>query len=266
VPLPVPLRPLTVSDILDGAVEIVKIAPRSVVLFTAVLVLPIQVGIAVVSRAGVQQANAVGVLGTPLFVGQVGSDRSNAAIVLYALASLVLPVLTALIAWTVASWYGGRTPSAGDAARAVVPRLPALLGAWVVVHVAEAVAALVCGIGALVPMTFFLVVAPIIAVEAAGPIAAVKRSFGLTRRRFFAVMGIGLLSAIVENVVFLAFAGLGALAVELSWGWLIAAALTAVGTLVSKPILAGATVLTYLDLRIRSEGLDLDLAARDIAA
>jgi hypothetical protein len=64
-----------VSDILDGAVEIVKIAPRSVVLFTAVLVLPIQVGIAVVSRAGVQQANAVGVLGTPLFVGQVGSDR-----------------------------------------------------------------------------------------------------------------------------------------------------------------------------------------------
>jgi hypothetical protein len=182
------------------------------------------------------------------------------------LASLVLPVLTALIAWMVASWYGGRAPSTGETARAVVPRLPALLGGWMVVHVAEVVGALACGIGALVPMAFFLVVAPIIAVEAVGPIAGAKRSFRLTRRRFFAVLGMGLLSALVENVVFLAFAGIGALVVELAWGWVIAAALTAAGTLVSKPILAGATVLVYLDLRIRSEGLDLELAARDLGA
>ncbi|MGH9244676.1 MAG: hypothetical protein ACRD29_10235, partial [Acidimicrobiales bacterium] len=260
--LPVPLRPLTIGDILDGAVEIVKLAPRTVVVLTAVVVLPIQVALAIVTNTGVQNPNAIGVLGSPVFIGQVGSDRTNAAVVLFGLSSLVLPVLTGAIAWLVASWYGGSSPALGDVTRTVARRVPALLAAWVLVHLVEAVALLACGVPALFAMTFFLVVAPAVVVEGIGPIAGMRRSFRLTRRQFFTAVGVCVLSAFVENAVFLAFTGLGAVTGDLSWGWIVAATLTAVGTLVSKPIVAGATALAYLDLRIRSEGLDLELAAR----
>lgn len=256
---------MTTGDILDGAVEIVKIAPRTVLGLTAVLVLPIQVAIALVGNIGVQNPSAIGVLGSPIFIGQVGSDRNNAVIVLYVLSSMVLPVLTGAIAWMVAAWYWDSWPGLGDVARAVAPRVPALLIAWLLVHLLEVVAAgvtiFVLGVGGVVVMVFFLLTAPALAVEGLGPVAAIRRSMRLAQRRFLALFGVAVLSALVENVVFFAFTGLGGLVAGYSWGWMVAALLTAAGTLVSKPILAGATALAYIDLRVRIEGLDLELAA-----
>jgi hypothetical protein len=256
---------MTVADVLDGAVEILKLAPRLVIALTAVIVLPVQLATVAVANSGVQDPTIVGVLGSPIFVGQVGSDRSNVAVVLFVLSSALLPVLTAGMAWLVGSWYGGVWPSLAEVGRATVRRVPALLVAWLLVHVAEVVAAgltfFLLGVGGLVVMVFFLVTAPVIAVEARGPLAAMRRAAQLARRGFFMLLTVAILSAVVENVVFFAFVALSTLTVDYSWGWLVTAVLTTLATLVSKPILAGATALAYIDVRVRSEGLDLELAA-----
>ncbi|MGH9119697.1 MAG: hypothetical protein ACRD0A_18035, partial [Acidimicrobiales bacterium] len=264
VPVPVPLRPMTVADILDGAVEILKLAPRTVIVLTAVLLVPIQVAAVVVANTGLENSTVIGVLGSPLFVGQVGSDRSNVAVVLYVLSSVLLPVLAAAIAWLAACRYGGTSPALGDVARAVGRKVPVLLVAWLLVHVLEVVAAaatfFVLGLGGVAVMVLFMLTAPVVAVEGLGPIAAMRRATRLARRGFFMLLMVALLSAFVENVVFFAFTALSLLTAGFSWGWAVTAVLTVVGTIVSKPILAGATALAYIDIRIRVEGLDLELA------
>jgi hypothetical protein len=261
---------MTVADILDGAVEILKLAPRTVILLTAVLVLPVQLASVAVANSGVQNPTVIGVLGSPIFVGQVGSDRSNVAVVLFVLSSAMLPILTAAIAWLAGSWYGGASPGLAEVGRATGRRVPALLLAWLLVHLAEAVAAgvtfFLLGLGGVVVMVVFVLTAPAIAVEGVGPLAGMRRAARLARRGFFTLLLVAVLSAIVENVVFFAFVALSGLTAGYSWGWIVTAVLVTVGTLVSKPILAGATALAYIDLRVRAEGLDLELAAAGVAA
>jgi hypothetical protein len=268
--LPVPLRPMTMADILDGAVEILKLAPRTVIALTAVLVLPVQLATVAVANSGVQNPTVIGVLGSPIFVGQVGSDRSNVAVVLFVLSSAMLPILTAAIAWLAGSWYGGASPGLAEVGRATVGRIPALLLAWLLVHLAEAVAAgvtfFLLGLGGVAVMVIFLLTAPAIAVEGVGPLAGMRRAARLARRGFFTLLLIAVLSAIVENVVFFAFVALSRLTAGYSWGWIVTSVLVTLGTLVSKPILAGATALAYIDVRVRAEGLDLELAASGLAA
>jgi hypothetical protein len=46
-------------------------------------------------------------------------------------------------------------------------------------------------------------------------------------------------------------------------GWILPAAVGVVSSLVTMPLVAGITVLIYLDLRVRTEGLDLELRAAD---
>jgi hypothetical protein len=51
-----------------------------------------------------------------------------------------------------------------------------------------------------------------------------------------------------------------------SWSWLFAGVAAQVNDLVTIPIAAAAAAFTYLDLRIRTEGLDLQVARLDLVA
>ena len=110
--------------------------------------------------------------------------------------------------------------------------------------------------------------------ENQGPAAALRRSLGLVRRSFWRVFGIFLLTLLI---VFIAsavlqvpfslierFTGGSAQLFGLAGHRTVAAVLiTAVGSIVAgavtRPISAGVTVLLYLDMRMRKEGLDLAL-------
>ena len=114
-------------------------------------------------------------------------------------------------------------------------------------------------------MTWFLVTAPVIGAEGLGPIKAMRRSARLVRRRFWPVMGLTLLSGVVATLFGYA---LGLVPTMLSLllgtdgaGWLLTAASGVLTSLITMPIVAATTVLIYLDLRVRTEGLDLELDA-----
>jgi hypothetical protein len=260
---------MTVADMLDGAVEILKLSPRTVITLTAAVVLPAQLAIALISTTSVSNPTIAGVLGAPIFVGQIGSDRNNAVLVLYVLSSVVLPILTAAMAWLVASWYGGSSPSVAAVARAVGRRVPALLAAWLLVHVVEIVAGVVTffvlGLGGFLVVPLLALTAPVIAVEGIGPIAAMRRSVRLARRGYMRLTAVVVFSAFVENVVFISITALSELVLGLPWGWIITSSVIALATIVCKPIVAGATALAYIDLRVRVEGLDIDLAVTEMA-
>src|ERR1700733_7724777 len=165
-----------------------------------------------------------------------------------------------------------------------------ILGVWAVVavivtvfvllHVYPAAIALgiLAGIAAFCVTVWlsimFSLSVPVVVLEREGPVTAVARSWRLVRRSFWRVLGILLLAGIVVSVagfvLQLPFSLLEALAggsggvFGLTAGRsVVAVIIGAVGSIVAgavtRPISAGVTVLLYLDMRMRKEGLDLAL-------
>jgi hypothetical protein len=125
--------------------------------------------------------------------------------------------------------------------------------------------------------TGFSLAVPAVVLENQQPVPALRRSLQLVRRSFWRVFGILFLSGLIISVAAAALQ-IPFLIVEVaagggggSLGTLGAAgthtvAATIIGTVgsivaatVTRPILAGVTVLLYMDTRMRKEGLDLAL-------
>ncbi len=259
---------MTVPDILDGGFAILRRAPATIVGLTAVFVVPIQLLGAWLGR-GAEGLDLSGAF-------QQGSDGSfdltsssgvsdSAGFVLQVGPMVALVFVAAALARLVSAWHVGHDISLGALLRGTLSRAWPLLAAWVLVHVLEAVSIIGFGVLPLAVMTWFLVTAPVIGAEGLGPIAAMRRSARLVSRRFWMVLGLALLGLLVETL----FESAIGLLPTLLWlvlgtggvGWVLPAVTGIVTQLITMPVVAGITVLIYLDLRVRTEGLDLELDA-----
>jgi hypothetical protein len=175
---------------------------------------------------------------------------------------------------------------------AVVLTALCIIGPWVVVAVLVVVLALahinaaaiavgvLGGIAAICLTIWFSIMlrlaTPAVVLERQGPARALARSWQLVRRSFWRVLGIMLLAAIVVGfasfvlqvpfTIVEAIAGGSGGIFGLAGHRAVAAVIIgAVGSVVAgavtRPISAGVTVLLYLDMRMRKEGLDLALQA-----
>lgn len=259
---------MTVSDVLDGSFAILKAAPATILAFTAVFVVPVQLVAAWLQRDLLGGDSLLDVLeGSDSSldgVDQGGGELWAQAVALFGPALTLIFVAAALVR-LVGAWHVGRDVGLGDLLRGSLPLAWPLLASWLLVHLAEGVGALLCGFPALAVMTWFLVTAPVIGAEGLGPIQAMRRSARLVGRRFWPVMGLTLLSGLVAALFGYAL-GLVPTVVSLllgtdGLGWVLTAASGTLTSLVTTPIVAGVTVLIYLDLRVRTEGLDLELEA-----
>jgi hypothetical protein len=256
---------MTMSDLLDGGFMILKRAPATIIGLTAVFVIPLQLLGGFLGR-GVDGFSADEVLEESNTTFDFGpSLGSGASALLVQLGSmLALVVVAAAIARLVSAWYVGHDLTTGDLLRSTGPLAWSLFASCVLVHLLEAIAIL----GLVLPlavMTWFLVTAPVIGVERLGPIQAMRRSARLVNRRFWPVLGAALLGYLVE-LLFVYAIGLLPLVASLFIGtegiaWVIPAAVGVATQLITMPFVASVTVLIYLDLRVRTEGLDLELRA-----
>jgi hypothetical protein len=119
----------------------------------------------------------------------------------------------------------------------------------------------------------FSFVPSVIMVEQAGLLAAVARSFRLTRGVFWRVLGILILTSIIAGFVsalvqapfsfiggvLAGFTGAGTGEVSLT-SLVLGAIGQAIGTMISIPFVACVTTLLYLDIRMRREGLHIEMA------
>jgi hypothetical protein len=96
-------------------------------------------------------------------------------------------------------------------------------------------------------------------VEHCGPLAAVNRSWRLTRTRFGSVVWVVILIAVVDVVLAVALGGLPDVIAPFDFIPAISGVLVTAASIVSAPFVAAATTLLYLDLRVRAEGLDIEL-------
>jgi hypothetical protein len=262
---------MTVSDVLDGAFAILKAAPATIIGFTAVFAVPVQLLGAWLQRdllGGESLLDVVEGDSSLTGVEQSGTGSGWAQVVLLFGPSLALVFVAAGIVRLVGAWHVGRDIPLGRLLRDMVPLAWPLLASWVLVHLAEGLGLLACGLPALAVMTWFLVTAPVVGAERLGPVKAMRRSARLVARRFWPVLGLIILSSIVMTLFGYAI-GLVPTAVSLlvgtdGLGWVLTAASGILTALITMPVVAATTVLIYLDLRVRTEGLDLELDATEV--
>ena len=260
-PLPVPMRPMTIPDVLDGGFAILKLRPRDVLIMAVAFIVPINVASALLLRDVLER----GAFSTGTDVSAFSG--AGAGFASYAINAASLCLLAGALAHLVGRWYEGEHVTAGASIVVALRRSPALLVAVILVHLMEAIGAIGLLVGAYIAMALLHVVAPVVVAEGAGPFRAINRSVRLTSARFGASLAVPGLVALIGAVVGFGFglvpevvAGL----VPSEWDWLVRASGQTLAALVVSPFTAGVAVLYHLDLRMRVEGLDIERRIRAV--
>ncbi len=289
---------MTVGDILDGVFKLFKANALTIVAIVALFTVPLQLLSAWVQRDALNGASLFDALGDPSLLDAEATQPFGATTDLWVSLAISIPSLLMVafmagaISQVVAASYLGETLTAGPALTRTLRRTGALLGGWFLCHlpalmvglgfvlllVADAGISLIVGLGFLALLllgpvllaisALSVAVAPAIVVEDLGPVAGVRRSWALVRRRFWPVLGISLLAGLITAVVGGAISFVPStvgLLFGLEYGWIVLGAGGILATLVSGPIVAIAATLIYFDLRIRTEGFDLQIIAGELS-
>jgi len=292
----IPLRPLTLTDILNGAFSYIRTNPKATLGLTTIVVviaqllgLALQIGpLAAIGELSVLRGEEAS------RAAEISSSASGVASTLTTLLSSI--VLSGMLTVIVGRAIFGAGITIADAWRRVRGRLLPLIGftlLWllaiavpafavvfsvVVVASVSGVAAFVLAIPLALGLAALLVylwtvlsfAPPLIVLERLGVFPAISRSIRLVKGDFWRVLGIRLLATLVAGVVAAAvsvpFSLTGQillLSSESTTTTLISLVLVAiggaVGQIVTAPFSAGAVVLLYTDRRIRAEAFDLVL-------
>lgn len=303
----VPLRPLRLGDVLDAAFRVIRFNPQATV-GAAVLVAAVTMAVPTLLTLLLSLTVDLG-LDLAAEDPAVGADAAQVAALLAAVGAFLLGLVglqvglvlvTGMVTHVTSEAAVGRRLSLGQAwaaTRGVRWRLVGLslllalvgalaLGLWVVTVVVVATLSEVAGIlyGAatgllvVVPLGTWLWVrayylaTPALVVERQGVVAAVRRSWTLTRGQFWRTLGIAVLTALITG-----FAG-NLLSFPLTIGGQLAAVAvpqyalvlllgtnalaTVVSTAFVAPFSGAVAALQYVDQRIRKEGYDVELMAR----
>jgi hypothetical protein len=295
----IPFRPMSISEMLDGAIAGIRRHPRAALGLSVAITTVIQIAgsltayflIGDESRHEVSPVPLLRSVGTQITLGVLGLVLSAYGIVL--LSGFLAPVLTRGIfadgptslrqAWRDTRPRMGRLALVaavvmGAALLALlVPILPFILLAGAEAHPAVIILAGLIGfpVGlALMVWLYVLLVlaAPALVLERQSIGDALRRARTLSRARWWRTCGTLLLALLIT--VFMGFFALRIpfLVVELFFDHprgaelVIALTIDTLGRIVSwtvvLPFDAGVIVLLYLDRRMRREGLDLDLRTR----
>lgn len=292
----IPLRPLTLTDILNGAFSYIRTNPKATLGLTTVVVVIAQLIGLVLQIGPLAAMGELGVLAgdEASTAAELGSSVSGLASAITTLLSGI--VLSGMLTVIVGRAVFGASITIGEAWQRVRGRLLPLLGytllwllavlvpVFVVVFVIVLIATvsgaaafivaipLILGLIALLVYlwTVLSFTAPVIVLERLGVFAAISRSIRLVKGDFWRVFGIRMLATLVAGIVAAAvsipFSLTGQimlLGTESTTMILVALTLVAiggaVGQIITAPFTAGAVVLLYTDRRMRAEAFDLVL-------
>jgi len=241
------LRPLSIGEILDGALVLLR---RH---FTLVL------GIAVVCE-GIPTAMDV-------YIDLTGGGSQNPGLsLLDRLLTLVGSVLvTGATVRVVSEAYLGRTPLFGDAMHFAGTRFGTILGANIMSGFLTVLATLALVIPGIVVACGYSVAAEAAALESGSAGEALRRSWDLTKGFRWKALALGVVSIGLILVVYLGAGVLGGILGAVMGGLdTVLAVFAACVSLLIYPVISCVFTLFYYDLRVRKEGFDLEMLSRQL--
>lgn len=293
----IPLRPLTMGEIYDGAFKAIRANPIVMFGLAAVVVAVVTIIQGALTWGVSEDLNRLAGQSSPTAADLEEMYGTLSASLLPSLASAVVSfvVTTALngvLIHSVSQSVIGRTLPLGELWKLVRPQLWKLLALTLIISLAVGLAMVLCFVPAILAalsgdlgltlgltllgllvaiaallfvITATVLATPVLVLERSGVFASLRRSWALTRTAFWRVMGIYLLTSILVAIVAgivsapigmlgQAVAGVSGMTIAQLVGTIVAAAIT-------TPFVAGVIALLYIDIRIRREGLDVELAA-----
>ncbi len=263
----IPLRPLGVGELLDGAITTIRRYPRATLGLSAAVVTVTQVLQFLATKNFSDSLSDGSFDGTGIFGVLLG--------VLFGMVTGVL--LSGALTVVMGQAVLGRPISLDEAWRAVRARFWALIGASLLVSVLTVIGFVLCiapGVYAAVALSL---ATPALMLERQPVSAALRRSRDLVKGQFWRCCGVLILAAIISSFVsgalslpfILAGGGFGSVFTgtadttgDVSSAQL---ALSTIGGIIAgtitAPFSAGVSALLYVDRRMRAEGLDVTLAA-----
>ncbi|MGZ4470261.1 MAG: DUF7544 domain-containing protein [Nocardioidaceae bacterium] len=301
----IPLRPLGVGEILDGAISAIRRDPRvmlglSALVVTASTLLQSLITWLLLSDTGTTLTQPTGTVTEDQVFELLGGSLAT-FVISAAISLLTQVVLTGMLTFSVSKAVLGERPRAADAWQAtrrrifallgltvsvfllvgaglVLPLLPGIIALLLGANVAGALLlvvgvplALVLGLAAAV-LTWFA--APVVMLERQPVLRGLGRSARLVRANLWRVIGLWLLLqvlvAVLGGILSGPLAFVASAVFDNPFG-LASLSLQAVGTILAStitlPFAAAVAVLVYVDQRMRREALDLELArAAGVAA
>lgn len=259
----IPLRPLALGDILDGALRAIRFNPQAMI-GMAFAVTAVTTVIAFLVRFFLWNS-----------AGTSGFNR-NGLVTAFDPASIIdqlgTVILTGLLIHVVGEAVLGRKVTFREAWDAAKGKILPLLGFQILVSVVVIACVLtVIGILALPYFVYWLVVPAVIVLEKRQVVDAIRRSHALIKGAFWRTLGIILLTTLLVGIVAAILAapivGVGALILSATGVDVgdptLASLLQGVSSLISgvllTPFSAAVYALIYIDRRMRAEGLDVAL-------
>ena len=309
----IPLRPLSIGEIISGAFESLRANPRAMFLPSLIVLTATGVLSAVMNYLGTSLLfSRLGVILDssdvqvsrilPVFIGSFASQMVGAL-----LTALATTILTGLLIVAVSRSVLGRIATPGEVWERTRGRILPLIGQTLLITLITVIAdtiILVIGIvliaviatsimgpdpgaGAIIAtvlvalaLTVLVLIAAVFLIvrlslapaalmlENTGVVEGIGRSWALTRGSFWRVLGILALAGLITGLVTgtLSF-GLGMVFGIISVGLpatqpfvsAVTVLLTSILSALVLPFTAAVTALTYIDLRMRTEGLDVEL-------
>ncbi|WP_226898900.1 glycerophosphoryl diester phosphodiesterase membrane domain-containing protein [Nonomuraea phyllanthi] len=236
----IPLRPLGLGDILDGAIKLIRSNPKAVLGLSAIAALLSAVPLAIGQAFVIDSMNDA--LTDPLSAETSSSDLTSVygilaeyggTLVSYAVQFVVVTLLTGVLTRILGrAVFGGRI-SAGEAWQLAKGRVPALfgvvglmavimivpmvlfIGVMVALFMSSASAGAtgwMVGLGTLLFIVVYLAyylffrtrfafASPVVVLEGRGPIDAMRRSWHLVTGDFWRVFGIMLLTSVLLGII-----------------------------------------------------------------
>lgn len=264
------MRPLGVGEALDAAIAVCTRSYRPLVTIAALVMLPVQaLSTLVMMSAGVTAAPtgsfSYNISGAGEEVTSAGA--TIAAVVIVSLLGLLAnAVATAASTKLVADTYLAEPSTAGDSIRFAARRTAALLGAAALAALGIAIGLNFCALPGLWLAVAWSVYVPVLLVEGIGPVDALKRSFGLTRSRWFTTAALLFVTALLEQTLSLLLNGVGWLVLHSNpydgAHQVLNGVVQGIATTLTLPISVAAVIVWYFDLRVRSEGFDVWMMIR----
>ena len=309
----IPLRPLSIGEIISGAFESLRANPRAMFLPSLIVLTATGALSAVLNYLGASfllsrvddllNSSDVRISGIlPVFMGSFASQIVGAL-----LTALATTILTGLLIVAVSRSVLGRIATPGEVWERTRGRILPLIGQTLLITLITVIAdtiILVIGIvliaviatsimgpdpgaGAIIAtvlvalaLTVLVLIAAVFLIvrlslapaalmlENTGVVEGIGRSWALTRGSFWRVLGILALAGLITGLVTgtLSF-GLGMVFGIISVGLpatqpfvsAVTVLLTSILSALVLPFTAAVTALTYIDLRMRTEGLDVEL-------
>ena len=291
----IPLRPLGVGELLDGAFTVIRRYPRPTLGLAACVMLAVTV-VQVITEwylvSGIEPPAANATLSDASdYYSRVGT----VSIISFLVSAIATLFLTGMVIAVIGEAVLGRAVSVNDAWERLRPQLARLLGLSVLtflIWIAAAIPGVIVVILGAVASSAGLVVLGIILmligviyvwpVFALAPAALVlerqpvTRALGRSRalvktswwRAFFILLLASLIAGIVSGIISLPFglaggglASLGGRTSELHFSQLVISGIGGLlASTIARPFSAGVAALLYIDRRMRAEALDLALS------